>query len=458
MSFSNLNSGFYWIRAWRKVKRILPSLFYKSDRSLISEEYSRPSRKQFLTPLFTTMKKSFLFTILLLIRQSAIADTWTQIADFGGAGRWNAVAFSIDGKGYVGTGASTVDSYSNDLWEYDPNTNAWTQKADLHDGRRFAVGFSIGSKGYIGTGQISSYDFLNDFWEYDPVLNLWMQKADFPGGKRFAAVGFSIGSKGYLGTGDNGTPKKDFWEYDPLSDTWSQIADYAGNRYGAVSFNIGSKGYVGTGSDAQMPYNDFWEYNSSTNLWTQKASFGGDPREAAIGFSIGAQGYIGLGDDFYLPYKYDFWEYNSLTDVWTQKANYGGWKTDYAIGFSINTQGYVGLGDDSTLSSLRKDFWQYTPDTILPLGLGTASFATSFEVFPNPFTSFATISFSLDESAQTTVSIFDLAGRKIKTLIDEDLAAGDYHKLLNCESIGAGVYLLNVKTNGETFTKKISIE
>ncbi|MEO5675038.1 MAG: T9SS type A sorting domain-containing protein [Chitinophagales bacterium] len=108
--------------------------------------------------------------------------------------------------------------------------------------------------------------------------------------------------------------------------------------------------------------------------------------------------------------------------------------------------------------AVTKEFYEYGADTVISTGLTSEKFARSFEVFPNPFSSSATISFSLEEKAQTTVSILDLTGRKIKTLIDENLAAGDYRKLVNCESIGAGVYLLNVKVNGETFSKKISIE
>ena len=38
-----------------------------------------------------------------------------------------------------------------------PATNTWTQKADFGGaGRYYATGFSIGSKGYIGTGYTSS--------------------------------------------------------------------------------------------------------------------------------------------------------------------------------------------------------------------------------------------------------------------------------------------------------------
>src|SRR4030095_11534791 len=108
------------------------------------------------------------FTAFALASQAQ--DYWTQKADFGGTGRHGAVGFSIDGKGYIGTGSIGRLHYVKDFWEYDPLTNAWTQKADFGgSGRWLAVGFSIGSKGYIGTGLASSGTLKKDFWEFDPV-------------------------------------------------------------------------------------------------------------------------------------------------------------------------------------------------------------------------------------------------------------------------------------------------
>jgi hypothetical protein len=41
----------------------------------------------------------------------------------------------------------------------------------------------------------------NDFWEYDPATNAWTQKANFAGLARETPVGFAIGNKGYIGCG-----------------------------------------------------------------------------------------------------------------------------------------------------------------------------------------------------------------------------------------------------------------
>ena len=79
------------------------------------------------------MKKiKFLFAILFAVclNSNYAQNTWKKKADFGGLGRWAAVGFSIGSKGYIGTGVNGTSTFLSDFWEYDPATNAWTQKAD----------------------------------------------------------------------------------------------------------------------------------------------------------------------------------------------------------------------------------------------------------------------------------------------------------------------------------------
>jgi N-acetylneuraminic acid mutarotase len=326
--------------------------------------------KRFIMALVVTIFCSFMFVNMVF----ATADTWTKKSDFGGTARVEAVGFSIEGKGYIGTGSPSL---RKDFWEYDPETDTWTQKADFGGaGRQYAVGFAVGKKGYVGTGNANS-SYLKDFWEYDPASNIWMRKADFGGVARYGAVGFSVGNKGYIGTGWVSTiPRclKDFWEYDPVTNTWTRKADFGGEaREEAVGFSIGNKGYIGTGSDGATYafYKDFWEYNPVTNIWTRKADFGGIARWWAVGFSIAGKGYIGTGsrymDEHGNPkttvYK-DFWEYDPATDIWIQRADVGVGTRGRAVGFSIGNRGFIGTGwgqPSGTTYAYYKDFWEYEP-------------------------------------------------------------------------------------------------
>jgi N-acetylneuraminic acid mutarotase len=296
-------------------------------------------------------------------------NTWTQKAGLNTA-REGAVAFSIGNKGYTGLGynGNTWPYYMGDFWEYDPSTNAWTQKANFGGSTRaYAVGMGIGSKGYVGIGSNGSY--LSDFWEYDPSANSWVQKATYSGGARANAVGVNVGSKGYVGTGySNSWPynMNDFYEYDPSTNTWTQKANFAGTgRNNAAGFAIGSKVYIGTGYDINnISQNDLYEYDPSNNTWAQKANFGGSGRYGAVGISIGNKGYLGTGN-VQGTYVTDFWEYDQSTNGWTQRANFGGTGRMFGTGFALSGKVYLGTGELPNSPYYANDFWQYDPTNVI---------------------------------------------------------------------------------------------
>lgn len=127
--------------------------------------------------------------------------------------RFNAACFTINDKAYIGTGAIAFrpeGGYSRDFWEYDPANNKSTQIADFPGNEVvMAAAFSLGGRGYVGTG----LPLGAGFFQYDPILNRWSPKANFPGNNRNAAIGFSIGNNGYLGLGKMGGPLNDIWKY-----------------------------------------------------------------------------------------------------------------------------------------------------------------------------------------------------------------------------------------------------
>jgi N-acetylneuraminic acid mutarotase len=280
-----------------------------------------------------------------------LVNPWKKIADFPGAARMSALAFSLKGKGYAGLGYA--GSALKDLWEYDPDKNQWTRKNDFSgEARTASVVFKIGDKAYVGTGGLHS--FYNDFWEYSPDTDQWVKKADFPGGLVYYASSFSIGEKGYVGTGiRNGTLLKEFWEYDPLLDKWSRKADFGGQPVDvAVGFAIGDMGYIGTGNLPLGRSRDFWQYNPANDVWTKKTDFPSD-RMISTGFVLNGKGYIGLGN----ASPADFWIYDPQQNTWTQGPVFPGGVREGASAFVINNKAYVGLGAQGL--SFTSGVWEY---------------------------------------------------------------------------------------------------
>lgn len=239
-------------------------------------------------------------------------DNWSTVTSLGGAlgsglERASPVAFATYSHAYVGLGQGS-NPYFDDFWEYDPIADSWTQVADFGgSGRTQAVAFCIQEIGYVGTG-LDATGYKKDFYKYEPLLNTWTPIADFGGTARRQAVGFNIGDCGYVGTGEDGTFKKDFWQYNPTTDTWLQKADFGGTaRYGAAGFALFPQGFIGTGYDNTLNYtNDFWEYNYWTDTWIQRANFPLSPRANCIAFDLVGYGYMGSGydgmyhDEFYI--------------------------------------------------------------------------------------------------------------------------------------------------------------
>ncbi len=94
-------------------------------------------------------------------------STWTSSAIFPGEERLGAIAFGINGKGYVGLGKPYTANYFTDLWEYNPATNTWGQQTSCPVGRAYATAFTINNKGYVCTGYNGAD--LKDLYAFDPI-------------------------------------------------------------------------------------------------------------------------------------------------------------------------------------------------------------------------------------------------------------------------------------------------
>jgi hypothetical protein len=76
--------------------------------------------------------------------------------------------------------------------------------------------------------------------------------------------------------------------------------------------------------------------------------------------------------------------------------------------------------------------------------------------YPNPFNPSTTIEFGVHESANVTLEIFDILGRKIQTLVNEVRNPGRYQVRFNANTLASGVYFYRLKANSEVFIKKMT--
>ncbi len=76
--------------------------------------------------------------------------------------------------------------------------------------------------------------------------------------------------------------------------------------------------------------------------------------------------------------------------------------------------------------------------------------------YPNPFNPQTTISYSLPQTSTVTLKVYDLMGREVATLMqNERKAVGNYEILFNASNLSSGVYFYKLQTQNYMETKRM---
>jgi hypothetical protein len=74
--------------------------------------------------------------------------------------------------------------------------------------------------------------------------------------------------------------------------------------------------------------------------------------------------------------------------------------------------------------------------------------------YPNPFNPTTVIRFQLSEAGFTRLSVYDILGREVAVLVNEDRAAGHHQISFNATTLSSGVYLYRMQLNGEVVSTR----
>ncbi|MDO4462339.1 MAG: hypothetical protein Q4C30_07585 [Bacteroidia bacterium] len=317
-------------------------------------------------------------------------------------------------------------------------------KDGVTSARNGAVAFALNGKGYVGTGY-NGITYLKDFWEFDPERQKsfdaleyknasdakkreieasdnypWKQVKDYEGDTCRYAVAFvipgtSVMSDGtiaqntksgkdlaFVGTGEDciSIKKSDFYSFD--GENWESVTSIGEPRAQAAAFvaegyNAEGKlqlyGYV-AGGIASKPVIGFQRYNAMTNEWEHLndladqtiGSFDDDYRNLAIS---GSTSFVVNGRDPYSQRAYlatggpgtygtYCWEYNPYYDYWIQKTSFEGTARRFAVSFVLQFPNpwhdgeqmevpFVATGTTGSLNSVGvegnffSDTWYFRP-------------------------------------------------------------------------------------------------
>jgi hypothetical protein len=75
--------------------------------------------------------------------------------------------------------------------------------------------------------------------------------------------------------------------------------------------------------------------------------------------------------------------------------------------------------------------------------------------YPNPFNPTTTIKYSIPEMSKVSLTLFNLLGEEVATLVNEEKVAGYYTVEFNASSLSSGVYFYRLQAGSFTETKKM---
>ncbi|GHT69223.1 hypothetical protein AGMMS50239_35640 [Bacteroidia bacterium] len=253
-----------------------------------------------------------------------ISDVWrydnngwfTDYFYFPGGARRYPVAFTIDDSlAYVGTGQGLINSQRisfGDFYIFNGNTRTWTEtsiQTPAEMPRYEAVAFSLNNKGYVVGGR-NETGILNDVWKYSIENNAgsWEKMNDFP---RPFYGGISLYDKErvFAGFGNNPETVNTLWEYDAGNDQWTVFAP-------SPTYPSGIPAKIRSGQITRDKIyllditNIIWELDLESKQYKQKSVLPQDfpSQNEQYMFSLEDVIYIGLGGTPLFYRYYPFWD------------------------------------------------------------------------------------------------------------------------------------------------------
>lgn len=85
----------------------------------------------------------------------------------------------------------------------------------------------------------------------------------------------------------------------------------------------------------------------------------------------------------------------------------------------------------------------------------TAQLLTNLNAFPSPFTSTATVSYTLSQNSEVEIEVFDVTGKLVTKLANGPQTAGTHTLNWEAPTLEAGVYFIRMKAGDAIITRRI---
>lgn len=167
------------------------------------------------------------------------------------------------------------------------------------------------------------------------------------------------------------------------------------------------------------------------------------------GSSVGS----GTGYD-YLTVSYR----NSGVFNWEKRENGSASSNDYASGIVVSDTDRIYVTGSANFSGTGVAYYTLRYSTfsaIEPISSNVPSLFQLKQNYPNPFNPATSIRFDVPKASFVKISVYDVLGREVESLVNEQLRAGEYMVQWEAARFSSGIYFYSIATDGYQITKKM---
>lgn len=84
-------------------------------------------------------------------------------------------------------------------------------------------------------------------------------------------------------------------------------------------------------------------------------------------------------------------------------------------------------------------------------------YGLQFTVYPNPATEYAFLHYELSSSAEIGIDLFDISGRKVKSITEGKQTAGKHLEIVNVKELSPQIYFVKLSSGNQIVTRKLSV-
>jgi len=379
---------------------------------------------------------------------------------------------------------------------YDALLNGWSQ-LDLVDD----LTFDAGSSRYTSAAEAARQAIINDdSWtisDFGPVAETTVSQTVSSGGTvEFGATGTQINFSGVSGSGevavqqfDNAPSGTDGISESNVSDyrlLVGAVGDLSFDANTEVRFSLSTLGGV-TNPSAVTIYKRPVEATGSFTALSTSVDDGGTPGDPSDDQLVATTGSFG---EFVLasktnPLPVELASFTATTSgeavalTWetASETNNAGFEVERAVGEGaferIGFEPGAGTtsasrtyrftdGDLPFASALRYRLrqvdvdgaFEYSPE--VEVALTPARFALELGG-ANPFRTATTLRYALPEGGPVVLTVYDVLGRRVATLVDGEKAAGRYTATLDGRRLASGAYFVRLQSGDRVQTRRVQL-